>query len=100
MMNPRAGSLLVRRRVVISIGTDPGVEVRAAYSPPRSPNAKIFCTAVSANDGLAINTEFSPDELSRPPARYDSVIGPGDRSLSKSGDAETVAQKIRPDVGA
>jgi putative ABC transport system substrate-binding protein len=28
------------------------------------------------------------------------TIGPADRSLSKSGDAETVAQKIPPDVGA
>ena len=88
------------RRVVISTGTYPGVTFAQHILHPAAQTRRFFAPLFRQTMALAINTEFSPDELSRPPARYDLIIGPGDRSLSKSGDAETVAQKICPDVGA
>src|ERR1700738_4002821 len=86
-------------RVVIGNGTYLSGSLRSIFSTPQ-PKREDFLHRCFGKRWSRDQPEFSPDELSRPPARYDSIIGPGDRSLSKSGDAATVAQKICLDVGA
>jgi hypothetical protein len=84
----------MRGRIVLQTTNPPRVRARDGLliaNPLTRKDDRPFTEAV-----LRICASAVPAHLGTPPL----TIGPADRSLSKSGDAETVAQKIRPDVGA